>query len=522
MHTLTATVHPVDASRESLSHTVVVHTRRYTTHTHTLSIAPETESISDPTRVEVQVPRTTFRAGEAIPLYLTVPSPRRGLVVDEGIRLRNVRAELVRALSVNQGAAAAQPHDAGASQASSSATVLKTNGSTTESLDLRSRIGAPGGVEIVAMSGASCRLHPTKELRLRLVLRPRQEDSASEDSASDMASLSPEMAIQGSAKCATISQTTLLHTVSFMICVHVTFMHMSTHTERICTITIPIVMVPPTAPLPEVEQSIDTAYHKKHDKPPARTIRQEDADVPHYSEGGAGPSFTNAPPPFEEREAPPPFFPSEPEASTSRLPTFLESETEIYVPAAEDQSTEPPLQSKLMFEGEGTLFGFAPTEHFDGYQEQDRPVTPPPSMEMATLDPDVTSLATMDQSAALNALGLALEQHQEASHSDGPPPPPPPPMDDPSDPPPSIDSDFRAPGSHRLPASQPSHSAPAFVQPEGSESPTAVTPSAASHRHAPPPYQVPDEHESDPGNDSVARPPPYVDLVPANSQGINP
>ena len=108
-------------------------------------------------------------------------------------------------------------------------------------------------------------------------------------------------------------------------------MNMSSHTERVSTVSLPLRILPPSAPLPEVEPSIDEAYHKKHDRPPARTVRQDDdVEVPQYE---AGPSVTaGAPPPFEEREAPPPFWSTEAEAEAStstRLPTFLESEHEI-------------------------------------------------------------------------------------------------------------------------------------------------------------------------------------------------
>ncbi|KAI0094717.1 hypothetical protein BDY19DRAFT_864915, partial [Irpex rosettiformis] len=455
-HTLTATLHPVDPSQSSISHSVAVHTRRYTSHSYVLSIIPETKSFDDPTHVEVQVPRTTFRSGEPIPLYLTIPPPRRELVLDEGIRLRNVRAEFIRIVSTHKGAATAQPVNQ-TPQASSSATVSKTaSGPTSESLDMRSHIGVPGGGEVIAVSGATARLHPSDTVRLRLVLHPRTNESypTSDSPSSDLAS---DTVVESGSECATISQTTLFHSVSFQICVHVTFMHMSSHTERVCTITIPVVIVPLAATLPEVEDDIETAYHKKHDRPPTHTNRLEESDVPGYTGGGAGPSFSHAPPPFEEREAPPPFFPSEPEASSSRLPTFLESEAEIYVPEPDDapQEPEPP---ELVFEGEGSLYGFTTDEQFDGYQvfsEQERSGTPPPTLEMATLDPDVTSLATMDRSAALSALELAFEQHHDANSDEDHPPPPPPPMDDPSDPPPSIDSDFRAPGSHHVSSSPP-------------------------------------------------------------------
>ena len=81
---------------------------------------------------------------------------------------------------------------------------------------------------------------------------------------------------------------------------------------------VPAIIIPPSAPLPEVEEWVDAAYQKKHDQPSARTVRQEDS-APRYHEGAAGPSVPQgrAPPPFEERDAPPSFFSHAPEASTS-------------------------------------------------------------------------------------------------------------------------------------------------------------------------------------------------------------
>ena len=529
VHTLTATLHPADVNSVPLTKSLIVHTRRYTSHSNTLGIAPETKAIDNPTRIEVQVPRTSFKAGEPIPLYLTVPPPRRELILDEGLRLRNIRAELVRIVkakrserhtsssSNNQNASEEDDSTEEEEEAPSNLVRKQLNWSSSHPLDLRSFLGVPGGGEVVALSGASCRLHPSRTLRIRLVLhQPHDQDPLITPTRDFFGTLDEERQ-ESITECASISQATLFHTVSFTICVHITFMHMSSHTERVSTISIPVAIVPPSAPLPEVEESIDNAYRKKHDRPPVKTVRREDADASH--EGEAGPSYlpNGAPPPFEEREAPPPFFLSEPEPSTSGPPTFLESETEIYVPPQEDPSIAPlhlP-NLELSFEGEGTLFGFTIEDRFDGYvQEHERSVTPPPTLEMATMDTDVTSFATLSEGEAINALELAFEQRQEADDALQPPPMPPP-MDDPSDPPPSIDSEFRTPGGMTT-GSPPHHSQappPAFTEPMGTEGlPPPLTPldqTPSTHGHAPPPYAVPgnDPHED---HGHVARPPPYV------------
>ena len=521
-YTLTATLHPVNSAMTSISSTVVVHTRRYASHPDILQTMPETQKLQEPISIELQIPRTTFRAGEPIPLYLTVPPPNRELILSQGIRLRNIRAELVRFVKVRPNSeSGAGPSGTGeiSSDPSSSVPVQKSSDmSTSYALDLRQFIGTPGGGEVIALSGTSCRLHPTRPLQIRLVLHPHEEDSPHNTNDVRSNPLHPGAggAHELSSSCTSISQSTVLHDVSFSVVVHATFMNMTSHTERVHTMTMPIVVVSPTAPLPQVEESLETAYHKKHDRPPTRTVRQEDSDAPMYSEGEPGPSYSAAPPPFEEPDAPPPFS-HESAASGSRLPTFQESETEIYMP--EEQDALPPLPAVLPFEGEGVLFGFPASEQFDGYQEQERSMTPPPSMEMATRDPDVTNLATLDETSALNALGLALEQHQEAARENVAPPPPPPPMDDPSDPPPSIDSAFRSPTSHHI-ATSLVHPPSAPAQQNATVADSAPSP-GVSHEHAPPPYGGPDDHTSDHDEEHVTRPPPYVDLVPATQPGNN-
>jgi hypothetical protein len=266
-----------------------------------------------------------------------------------------------------------------------------------------------------------------------------------------------------------------------------------------------------------VEESVDSAYHKKHDRPPARTNRDDDGDAaPHYDyeEGQAGPSYmaSGAPPPFEERDAPPPFFlPS----SSSRLPTFLESEQEIFIPPAEDNDAAPsPLMPLLeqVIEGEGILFGFPVSSQFSGHTEVDRneASTPPPSVEMATLDPNVTGFVRLDADVPEHAIQLTMQQEEQITTGEAPPPPPPP-MDDPSDPPPSIHSEYRSREgvAHQVTTMTPAADLPA----------PQITPgmpvSTQSHVSAPPPYRVPDgvEHEQ------VARPPPYVDLMPPHGSG---
>ena len=530
-HILSATLHPLEDTAQPFTKTLTVHTRRFIPHTCSIPVSPVTRSLDNPSRVEVELPRTTFTCIEPVPIYVTVPPPRRELVVEQGLRLRNIKAELIRIVRVAGGFEADSvdvdipsdvrdeseededgtaplgitfpTHEKRAISSSSASTTTPYCSDSPQSRGASYRT-------VISRSGALCRFHASLPVRLRFILHQSSPSSSPSDSthplpAGDFGSTGSD------AECASITQTTLLHSVSFRIRVHATFRNTTHHTERVSTITIPITFLPSPAPLPEVAESVDSAYHKKHDRPPARTIRDDDVDAaPHYDyeEGQAGPSYlaSGAPPPFEERDAPPPFFSSSFPSSSSRLPTFLESEQEIFIPTAEDNAATPlPLMPLLeqVIEGEGILFGFPASSQFSGHIEVDRnesSTTPPPSVEMATLDPNVTGLVGLNVDVPEHTIQLTLRQEEQITTGDAPPPPPPP-MDDPSDPPPSIHSEYRSREgvAHQATAMTPATDLPA---------PQIIAP-ARSHVSAPPPYLVPDgdgvEHEQ------VTRPPPYVD-----------
>ena len=570
-HTLSATLRPSDSDLPPLSKTLTVHTRRYTSHSHTLAVAPETHSLDDPTRVEVEIPRVTFKAGEPIPVYVKVPPPRRELVVDEGLRLRNIRAELIRIVKVKRDGAdshsidtdidtisevqgtveAEQSTEEGPSTAAVSTAVEKSNQTSWTSKEPTSLFPGSSYKTIISRSGAACRFHSSLPVRLRFVLRQPPPSSSPSDPPRNLPD-GEYSYFDGDTPCASVTQASLLHSVTFRVNIHASFVDMSNRTERFSTVTVPVIIIPPSAPLPEVEEWVDAAYQKKHDQPPARTVRQDDMDVsaPRYHEGAAGPSVPQggAPPPFEERDAPPPFFSHTPEASTSsryapppffshrpeastsnRLPTFLESETEIFVPTDNADTAPPPPLAQPIISGEGTQFGFPPSEQFDGHSEEmQRSSTPPPTLEMATLDTNVTNLADLNEpQRAMEALGIALDEQGEATSGELPPPPPA--MDDPSDPPPSIDSDFRSPDVHLRHSPPPLSSSPPPPHPSPTYNPSTEqanslcsSPPAqptgqtrpTSHGHAPPPYPVPGNGRD---QEHVTRPPPYMDLMPLTS-----
>ncbi|KAF7436965.1 hypothetical protein PC9H_003799 [Pleurotus ostreatus] len=520
-HVLTVELKPLDAAGQPITKSLIVHTKRYSSHVHSLNASPELHSLDDPARVEVEIPRSTFKVGEPIPVYITVPPPPRDLIVNEGLRLRNVMAELVRTVQVRREEGDDDDSNPEVDDPPVDTTTTRTTsdndkdhgeGSSSNPLNLPFFFGSSYRT-VIGRSGASCRFHSSRAVQLRLILH----QSPSRSPADFQMDLPPTESglLESDAECPAISQTTVLHSISFRLDINVSFVDMASRTERLSTISIPLTILPPPARLPEVEHSVDEAYQKKHDRPPARTVRADEVDsVPHYDTGAeAGPSglLSGAPPPFEERDAPPPFFSSAAEASTSnRLPTFQESETEIILP--DSDLDHDHLSMAPVIVGEGTEFGFTSDQQFDGHSEgMQRVSTPPPSLAMASRDPDLTEIADIrEPEHAMEVLGLVLDQHEEMSgRADRPPPPPA--MDDPSDPPPSIDSDFRSPsvarqGSPPHPSSPPTQPGYIAVDIPRLQSPLPPPLHEQSHGHAPPPYLgVPQEQEH------VTRPPPYVD-----------
>lgn len=530
-HVLTATLHPIDSTVPIVSKDAVVHVRRYTSHTHTVQTLPETHVLTAPMRVEVEIPRSTFVVGEPIPVYITVPPPDWERILDGGLRLRNVKAELVKIVETNNGDGS---HDTSipvfvdpTGEVTSSPQDLSEGPSSAacpppEKLSNASLLAPPISessaschTTVLSRSGASCRFHNTKAVRLRLILyQPLPPSSPSDQPPPSVPS--GYGCLESDVQCVSITQATLLHNVSFRLKVLVSVVDINNRTERSFVLSIPIVIIPSPAPLPEVEEWVDIAYQKKHDRPPVRTVRQEDTElsVPVYQEGTAGPSYLQSgePPPFEDRDVPPPpFFASVPSTST-HLPTFQESENEAFIPTdTEEHFTHAP-EPRIII-GEGVLFGFSASQQFDGHSDVIHPTsTPPPTVEEAAQDPDVTSLIDMVQPR--RALGLMLEQPDDSARDCGLTPPPPPPlMDDPSDPPPSIDSEFRSLTTHGTIQVHSSTSIAhhPFSQLHGHDDSLSqsreLLHQTSPDTHAPPPYLTANDHEQ------AATPPPYMDFV---------
>lgn len=434
---------------------------------------------------------------------MTVPVPTTPAVINEGLRLRSVRAELVRSVQVFEPAKeAVAPLSLRLIDATSNHqdlpppfTPVASSSMTPADLVVNGIDTPPTSVHFSTFtrSGAAARFHSSRPVRLRFLLHAAATPSTP--------LYHPLDASNEQGDCP-VSQHTVLHNISFALEVFASFLlhpptpadrpptstsnsHSQT-TESLTTLRVPLTILPPRAPCTSPEQEIistneadlEAHYRKKFDKPPERTIRESDADTAVGSSGGAGGSAA-APPPFEE--APPPFV--EGNAGNGPTegglpPTFSESQNSAVAPAARvpgyAEADEPgPVanggdgtaavledpDTLLAAEGEGVTFGFRPEEQFDGLEGDTageiRSASPPPPIERSAEDADVTAFAELAQggrSALVEALivaegmGMGREATVEGLAAiamvENDPAPPFDFPDDPTDPPPGIDAAF--------------------------------------------------------------------------------
>jgi len=500
-HRLTAVLKPATPVDPLIQSYVVVHTRRYVARSPPPPLCTETLSISDPVVIEIQLPRRTFHSGEIIPVYITVPPVGQGFGESSGLTLRNVSSQLRRVVSASitqstDSLSRSFPSDEGDMFQSYS------GGSTSEkpySADDAQRDDEDDESwrTPIAKTGAACRFHETRTVKLRLLLRLPSADlepgAVSTGSGEGSTAESPD--------CGLITQSTLLGSTEFKLLVSASFISSRESRERVMSLSIPITILPPQAPASDIDPSLDAAYRKKHDRPPLRTTRHPQAESSFTpDEGEAGPSG-QAPPPFEDADIPPPFSSAESHLN-AHPPTFVESQADLTdFQVYNDQMLHSQQQSTVQYapEGEGVLFGFPASEEFDGTQNPG--VTPTPfQIGSNAQSPRSTQTLTPHLRVSRNPDTEELSTHGSL----------PPGIDDPSDPPPAIDVAYIAPPSGertmQLDPPPPPHS---VEDPH----PIRTSPPPVGPRHAtnaaPPPYLNPPT-DSEPRN-SVIRPPPYVE-----------
>ncbi|KAF8337411.1 uncharacterized protein EI90DRAFT_3118862 [Cantharellus anzutake] len=476
-HALVAKLYPREGTPTVKSHQVQL--ERYSSPSAVpISVDPVSVDVDSPTAFNVQLPRSIFRVEESIPVYVTIAPPNHS-VLRSGLRLRNIMIELWRHVKLGDSSTLPLTPDVGEpipypSTSSSEKPPPSCDGATHSN--------------VITRSGSSCRFHSTRSLKMRFIMH----DSTAE-----------------SLGAGNITQTTLLHHVTFEIQVKVSFTSSLSQNASEVSTRIPIIILPPLAPEPrgDISDEIDAAYHKKHDPPPVKTARMDDlgegssrppafddvasssASHPLYPPsptryGTSPPSFLEAsqqdvlavpsgsvPPAFTEGEhrlggsnggSPSPISPPSFEEVTltseaTHLPTFIESQVEAHAGPSNTQSSfghwvfNPALgREEMHFDGEGSLYGFHPSEHYDGLSHSMMQSSARADAHMTTVamledgDPLRTNIPALTEALAQYA-GVAVDEDElymsygPSADENGIVPPPPPALDDPSDPPPTID-----------------------------------------------------------------------------------
>ena len=507
---------------------------------------------------------------------MTVPVPTTHTVINEGLRLRSVRAELVRSVQVLEPAKeAVAPLSIRLMDGTPNHQDLPPPFTPVATSSTARDIPVVNGVETppssvhfstFTRSGAAARFHSSRPVRLRLLLHAAATPSTPLYHPLDTSNE------QGDCP---ISQHTVLHNVAFALEVYASFLlhspapadrpstsashsHSQT-TESSTTLRVPLTILPPRAPWRSAEQEIistneadlEAHYRKKFDKPPERTIRAPDADTVVGSSGGAGGSAAVPPPPFEE--APPPFVEGNEGNGPTEAglpPTFSESQSVAVAPAARvpgyAEAEEPGLVANstdgtaavledsdtlLAAEGEGVTFGFRPEEQFDGLEGDTaagiRSASPPPPIERSAEDADVTAFAELAQggrAALVEALIVAegmvmgreatVEGLAAISMAENDPAPPFDFPDDPTDPPPGIDAAFSTTAGGVV---SEDHGPPPPTIEESDRDMAALARVTSRDGHGQRSVSVPSPMTAVDG-----RPPPYLTSHPNEAEGSHP
>ena len=413
-HTLEAKLYPQTGELVKESTEVLILRYSSIEGLSNIAVDPVTTTVDAPSPATIQLPGTIFHVGDPIPIYITIPPPDPSSITS-GLRLRNVKAELVREVQVGHLGNVASSSSPRPPQPSTSTSYPPEKVSHSSGAEVHS--------SVLSRSGAACRFHSERPLRIRLVLH--DSDSLSNASGN-------------------ITQSTLIHHIAFHVDVLIAFTA-SNHASSVAKVSFPVTIAPPLAPTRagDFNHEIDAAYQKKHDAPPARTNRVQDEST--SNNHGSPPAFDDVPgtraypphllgeqPPSSEHSAPPPPSFSPPSGSgfaapptfdeaaaaspsfgvgrpsqsqaplpsfeessrnyagtTGELPSFTESmlasSSTAPVPGSSQDASPIPSGSgnafsywahdpvsdrrTLQFRGEGEIYGFKESEQYDGISQ---------------------------------------------------------------------------------------------------------------------------------------------------------
>ncbi|GAA5918112.1 hypothetical protein JCM6882_006348 [Rhodosporidiobolus microsporus] len=346
------------------------------------STAPQTISATTPIPFSVRLPRTVFRRSEPVELVTRIEVPDAKLV-GEGLRLRTVSAELIRTIKV-AGGDRAHPTPSALSDG-----IEETRPAPQNPSILRT---------VLAHSGKSARFSPSRPIIIKLVLHPPAEVS-----------------------CESITQATILHTISFSVVVTVGLVNHSSTTSSSSA-----------APPPPLDATLSQEIFIVPDlSNPASSSKQREANIDAAltvaeSSSYAASSSSAWMPPYD---GPVPTYVADSQQDSGETvsaggPVASGSSSALDAAAQEqlrrNWSASPPPPPLLAPPAVATAFGDWEEEH-DGYEDFSLPATlsirPPPP----PIDDDVSPPSAGDREGSLS-LELAAAQGIMPRDGDDAPP----------------------------------------------------------------------------------------------------
>ncbi|GAA5870215.1 hypothetical protein JCM16303_001929 [Sporobolomyces ruberrimus] len=334
-YSITAELHFSDSSRPPIVRCSPVHLARTSPPGSTLAdniiphsayptMSPSTVSLEDPIALSVRLPRTVYRRGEPVELVARIEVPTIQAVRD-GLRLRTVSAELVRTIAVK-------------SVTSGSSVTMEEAQNTHRT--------------VLAHSGKSARFSPSRPIIIRLVLHPP----------SDLA-------------CETITQSTILHTVSFDVVVTVGLINLNANNS----------LSNSSSPNPSPASSdaiLTQPIYIVPSAPSPRNSKQKEAEQEH--------EIVDSEPRWSLFPGPPPavrLADSPGEGTDGPVPSYVEhGADDPGIPSMSFAEASGSRSARVMWDREGEIDREDDDEEeYDGYEELSIPVPeagpPPPGID---------------------------------------------------------------------------------------------------------------------------------------------
>ena len=303
---------------------------------------PSPLTLTDPVESTVQLAKTVFRRSEVIGLVARVEVPSPKVVQHDNLRLRTVSAELVRSISV-KGEDMERPHlmshgsatsrgkenaernwDEQAQAGSSQPSPLDQTSPPELPVPIATDQSPPVQTTVLSRSGKSCRFSPNKPVVLKLLLHPPTE-----------------------VNCESITQSTILHHISFEIRVVIGIINQQTHARQEHVLTQEVTLLPDW-PAPSA-----VALEKQREVR-AEAEEDEDGRVPTYNESSSDLVSAFAPTTYIGDMEPPPGWDEEEYDGYEELSAEASS---VPPPPPIDEDVSPPSAAEAGAEAAPTGIG---------------------------------------------------------------------------------------------------------------------------------------------------------------------